>query len=121
MAGREWNNDGIDFSGLMRPTWDPSAPDPDVVELCGEVLAELLARPCERFYSSELVALTVALRGDYEHNQILLDWLFDLRRLTAESLEGTMYSYAVEGRPKRADWRMPRREPCVPYFLPRIR
>lgn len=62
--------------------------DDDIKDLCQEVIAELLARPTERFYAAEFAALNLALRCEYRLDQHLLDWLFDLRRVTEDGLEG---------------------------------
>jgi hypothetical protein len=88
-------------------------------ELCREVIADLMQRPAERFYAGEQIALNAAATGLYAHDQELLDWLFDLRRVTGENLEGTTKIY---NRPDRLypEVRNYRRDIMVPY-MPRVR
>jgi hypothetical protein len=89
-------------------------------ELCREVIADLMQRPAERFYAGEQIALNAASLGLYRQDQDLLDWLFDLRRMTARALEGNIDIYAIAGKPERIEHRLTRREIMVPY-MPRIR
>jgi hypothetical protein len=51
-------------------------------ELCREVIAELMQRPAERFYAGEYTLLQAAALGFYALDQLVLEWLLDVRRLT---------------------------------------
>jgi hypothetical protein len=60
----------------------------EIADMCDEVMTDLAMTPSERFYPGELIALQAIAIGLYAKNQTVLDWLFDLRRLTKENLEG---------------------------------
>lgn len=65
-------------------------PHSETKALCEELLRDLGLMPVSRFYASELAALIDARKGYYVIDQLLVDFLFDLRRVAQQDLEGSM-------------------------------
>jgi hypothetical protein len=63
----------------------------ETAELCDEVLGDLVALPTNRFYEVESLTITALARGWLAKDQAALDWLFDLRRVTKQDIEGSTY------------------------------
>lgn len=63
----------------------------ETADLCDVVYAEVAQLPCERFHAFELATLVAIFVGKYAKDQAMLDWLFDLRRVTKQTTEGSMY------------------------------
>jgi hypothetical protein len=86
----------------------------EIADMCDEVLLDIMSLPSNRFYAFELIALDAIADRYYAKDQVILDWLFDLRRVTREDLEGSMVM-------RRGQCCHYRREMLPPYFAARIR
>jgi hypothetical protein len=85
----------------------------ETYELCRELIADLMQLPADRFYAGEQIALTQAMLGIFRPEQGLLDWLFELRRVTGENLEGAVHYYNWAGQ-EYPECRSERREILLP-------
>lgn len=81
----------------------------EIICICDEVIADLATRPMERFYLCETLMLAAVMVGHYAKDQVVLDWLFDLRRASCDNLEGTTRYDARDRRHHNQ-----RREPILP-------